>query len=127
MYTHSLYWALATTSSLGYGAGPVAVSEPELLFAILCQITGACLYAAIFGNIAHLISKADATGARYQVRRGRVGARAVQMGTYLPTHRPTASHPRAPTPTHPHTHTPTQPHIHTPPHSQTLHAPTVTR
>ena len=74
MYTHSLYWALATTSSLGYGAGPVAVSEPELLFAILCQITGACLYAAIFGNIAHLISKADAPGARYQVRHDRHGA-----------------------------------------------------
>ena len=30
------------------------------------QVTGACLYAAIFGNIAHLISKKDGPGFKYQ-------------------------------------------------------------
>lgn len=65
-YILSFYWALSTMSSMGYGAGPVAGQVPEFMLAIVAQITGACLYAAIFGNIAQLIQKIDASGARYQ-------------------------------------------------------------
>ena len=65
IHVRALYWALATMSSLGYGAAPVAVTNAELLFAIFCQLLGACLAAAIFSNIAKLIEKLDAAGARY--------------------------------------------------------------
>ena len=40
--------------------------------AIVAQLTGACLYAAIFGNIAQLIQKMDASGARYQQQFDRI-------------------------------------------------------
>jgi len=67
-YIRSLYFALSTMSSLGYGNAPVAITDAEYIFAILCQVTGACMYAAIFGNIAQLIAKLDASGARYQAQ-----------------------------------------------------------
>ena len=65
-YVLSFYWALSTMSSLGYGQGPLATIVPEYLLAIVAQLTGACVYALIFGNIAQLIQKIDASGARYQ-------------------------------------------------------------
>ena len=65
IHVRALYWALATMSSLGYGAAPVAVTNAELVLGIFCQLLGACLAAAIFSNIAKLIEKLDAAGARY--------------------------------------------------------------
>jgi hypothetical protein len=65
-YVLSFYWALSTMSSLGYGKGPVAVQVQEFALAIFAQLTGACVYAIIFGNIAQLMQKMDAGGARYQ-------------------------------------------------------------
>jgi len=67
-YIRSLYWALASMSSLGYGTAPVAINDAEFGFTILCQVSGACVYAAIFGNIAQLIHKLDASGLRYQAQ-----------------------------------------------------------
>merc|ERR1740117_286816 len=67
-YVRSLYWALATMSSMGYGSAPVAHTDGEYIFAIWCQVTGACLYAMIFGNIAQVIAKVDASGIRYQAQ-----------------------------------------------------------
>ncbi len=46
--------------------GPLATQVPEFSLAIFAQLTGACVYAAIFGNIAQLIQKYDASGARFQ-------------------------------------------------------------
>jgi len=66
IYVRSFAWALATMSSLGYGNAPVAVTSIEHLFAICAQVTGACLAAAIFGNIAQMINKGDAVATRYQ-------------------------------------------------------------
>jgi hypothetical protein len=42
LYIRSLYWALSTTSSLGYGAGPTAHTDGECLLAISAQV-GSCL------------------------------------------------------------------------------------
>lgn len=44
----------------------VAITDIEHLFAIAAQVTGACLAAAIFGNIAQMINKGDAVAVRYQ-------------------------------------------------------------
>ena len=52
-------------SSLGYGDGPSAQTNLEYLWAITCQVLGACMYAAIFSNVAQLIAKLDAAGSRY--------------------------------------------------------------
>ena len=67
VYIKSLYWALSTTSSLGYGEGPRAHTDAEFVMSIGCQVVGACLYAAIFGNIAQLIQKIDALGTRCEI------------------------------------------------------------
>ena len=61
----ALFWALSTMSSLGYGDGPSAHTNFEYLWAITCQVLGACMYAAIFSNVAQLIAKLDAAGSRY--------------------------------------------------------------
>ena len=71
-YVRSLYWALATMSSLGYGLSPVAYTDAEFVWAIICQVTGACIYAAIFGNIAQLIAKLAGSASRYQVQLDKV-------------------------------------------------------
>jgi CRP-like cAMP-binding protein len=54
------------------GNGPKAVTVAEYVWAIFCQVTGACLYAAIFGNIATLLAKLDAPGARYRAQRDKI-------------------------------------------------------
>ena len=65
VYTRSLYWALSTTSSMGYGAGPTAITDDEYLLAIGAQICGACLSAIIFSNVASVINAGDAVSSRY--------------------------------------------------------------
>ena len=72
MYVACFYWALATTSSLGYGHGPKAVTPVEFSMSICCQVIGACISAAIFGNIAQLIQKLDALGTRYKVQQDKI-------------------------------------------------------
>ena len=61
-YVLSFYWALSTMSSLGYAKGRWR-SMAEFSLAIFAQLR-ACVYAMIFGNIAQLIQKIDASGAR---------------------------------------------------------------
>jgi CRP-like cAMP-binding protein len=72
MWVLSLHWAISSMSSLGYGRGPVAVTIAEFGFTIFCQVLGACMYAAIFGNIARLLAKLDAPGARYRAQRDKI-------------------------------------------------------
>ena len=72
LYVQCLYWALSTTSSLGYGEGPKAQTDAEFVMSIVCQMVGACLYAAIFGNIAQLIQKIDALGTRYKAQQEKI-------------------------------------------------------
>lgn len=68
VYVRSLYWALATTSSMGYGSGPTAETDIECLLAIGAQVGGACLSAIIFSNVAAVINKGDATSSRYEAQ-----------------------------------------------------------
>ena len=72
LWVLTLHWAISSMSSLGYGRGPMAVTMPEFLFTTFCQVLGACLYAAIFGNIAQLLAKLDAPGARYRAQRDKI-------------------------------------------------------
>ena len=37
-YLRALYWALGTMSSLGYGSSPVAITDAEYLWAVVCQV-----------------------------------------------------------------------------------------
>ena len=67
-----LHWAISSMSSLGYGRGPTALTIAEFSFTVACQVLGACLYAAIFGNIAQLLAKLDAPGARYRAQRDKI-------------------------------------------------------
>ncbi len=68
IYVKSLYWALATTSSLGYGSGPRAHTDAEFAMSAACQVCGAVMYASIFGNIAQLLRQSDALGASYKAQ-----------------------------------------------------------
>ena len=68
VYLRTLYWALSTMSSLGYGSGPSAHTNAEYLLSVFVQVLGACMYAAIFSNIAQLIAKLDAAGSRYSAQ-----------------------------------------------------------
>lgn len=72
MWVLSLHWAISSMSSLGYGKGPSGITIAEFFFTIFCQITGACLYAAIFGNIAQLLAKLDAPSARFRAQRDKI-------------------------------------------------------
>ena len=44
-WLRSLYWALATMTSLGYGSGPVAHTDGEFAYSVVCQVLGARCYA----------------------------------------------------------------------------------
>jgi len=63
-----LFWAIATMSSMGYANAPVPIADIDYAYAIMTQVVGACLAAAIFSNIAQMINKGDAAGARYQAQ-----------------------------------------------------------
>ena len=72
MHVRVMYWALATMSSMGYGNAPRARTDLEYCYAMFAQVTGSCLAAAIFSNIAQMINKGDAAGARYQAQLDKV-------------------------------------------------------
>ena len=51
---------------MGYSNAPRPVADVDYVYAIATQVCGACIAAAIFSNIAQMINKGDAAGARYQ-------------------------------------------------------------
>jgi hypothetical protein len=66
-YVRSLYWAIVTTTTVGYGDITPTRNE-EYIFTMLVMLTGATVYAMIIGNIASLLSNLDATKARFWSR-----------------------------------------------------------
>jgi hypothetical protein len=65
IHVRAMHWSLASMTSLGYGDSPVPRTTAEFVFSMWTQVVGACLYAAIFSNVAKLIEKLDAAGNRF--------------------------------------------------------------
>ncbi|CAH3024940.1 unnamed protein product, partial [Porites evermanni] len=66
-YVTSLYWAAATSASVGYG-DIHAHTMTEMTFALFCMIIGIVFYGYIIASVAAGLANADAQRARYQER-----------------------------------------------------------
>jgi len=63
-YFASLYWAVATLSTLGYG-DVVPTTDGERIFCIICTMLGASVYAYMVGAVCGIISAMDAKSTEY--------------------------------------------------------------
>jgi len=63
-YLASLYWSVATLSTLGYG-DVVPSTDGERFFVVICTIIGSSIYAYMIGNVCGLISGMDAQNAHF--------------------------------------------------------------
>lgn len=66
-YVVSLYWAVATTSNVGYG-DIYAYTDLERIFALMVMIGGIVAYGYIIASVAASLANADSTRARFQER-----------------------------------------------------------
>ena len=58
LYLASLYWAVATLSTLGYG-DVIPQTNAERMFSILCTFMGGAIYAYLLGSVCAIISHLD--------------------------------------------------------------------
>mmetsp|Transcript_61907 Transcript_61907/g.195632 ORF Transcript_61907/g.195632 Transcript_61907/m.195632 type:complete len:419 (-) Transcript_61907:62-1318(-) len=63
-YFTSIYWAVATLSTLGYG-DVVPTTDAERIFATICAMLGATVYAYIIGNVCSIISGLDVESSKF--------------------------------------------------------------
>ena len=72
VHMRTMYWAMATMSSMGYGRAPTAFTDIEYAYAVCTQVMGACLAAAIFSHVGQMLNKGDQVTIRYQAQLDKV-------------------------------------------------------
>lgn len=65
LYVISLYWAMATSLTIGYSELTPRTSV-EQLFAVVMMLFSSVLYASIFGQVTTLVDSLDQINRRYQ-------------------------------------------------------------
>jgi hypothetical protein len=64
-YLHSLYWAVTTITTVGYGE-ITPVTDPEIMFTLALMIVGVSMWAYVIGNIASLVASLDLNATQFQ-------------------------------------------------------------
>ena len=82
LYMKSLYWAITTMTSVGYGdISPINLSET--IVASVIMLIGSAMYATIFSNMASYIQSIDADFSNFQQKMGDVRQQMTYVLLYI--------------------------------------------